>query len=140
MSSEQFYHDSVAKLLLDDPRYSEDAYHFVRDTVEFAAHQLQRDAGRSQHISGEELLECMRLFALQQYGPMAHTVLSTWGIRKTDDFGNIVFAMIGQKLLRASKDDAIEHFQDGFDFGEAFDRPFIPDGDGEPFNLPQLDA
>jgi uncharacterized repeat protein (TIGR04138 family) len=140
MSSEQFYHDSVAKLLLDDPRYTEDAYHFVRDTVEYAAHHLQRDAGRSQHISGQELLECMKLFALQEYGPMAHTVLRTWGIRETGDFGNIVFAMIGKKLLRASKDDAIEHFQNGFDFAVVFDSPFVPDEDGEALNLPQLDA
>jgi uncharacterized repeat protein (TIGR04138 family) len=77
-------------------------------------------------VSGHELLEGIRLYALQQFGPMARTVLEDWGIRACEDFGEIVFNMVEHKILSKTDDDSREHFKGGYDFRDAFEKPFIP--------------
>ncbi len=52
----------------------------------------------------------LRDYAQQQFGLLAMTVLNSWNIRRTDDFGKIVFAMIGG-LLRKTEQDSIADFQ-----------------------------
>jgi uncharacterized repeat protein (TIGR04138 family) len=80
----------------------------------------QKKMEKEGHVSGKELLEGIREFALQQYGPMTKTLLNHWGITKTADFGNIVFNMIENKLLSKTESDSIEDFKDVFDFEVAF--------------------
>src|SRR2546422_8271263 len=43
------------------------------------------------HVSGQELLDGIREYALQLFGPMTLTVLEEWGIKRCEDFGEIVF-------------------------------------------------
>ena len=50
-------------------------------------------------VTGQELLDGIRLYALDQFGPMAITVLEEWGIRSCADFGEMVFEMIEVSLL-----------------------------------------
>jgi uncharacterized repeat protein (TIGR04138 family) len=76
------------------------------------------------HLSGQELCEALRQYALQQYGYMAASVLSQWGITSTRDFGCIVYNLIGIGLMRKSTEDRQEHFADVFDFHEAFVENF----------------
>ena len=52
----------------------------------------QREAER--HLTGQQLCEAIRLYALEQYGYMAQDVLKSWGITSTGDFGEIVFNLI----------------------------------------------
>jgi uncharacterized repeat protein (TIGR04138 family) len=99
-----------------DSRYKPDSYEFVMQSLSFT----QKKLGKEGHLTGRELLEGIRLFALEQYGPMAKTVLTHWGITKTGDFGNIVFNMIQKKLLSKTETDSIEDFRDVFDFKVAF--------------------
>jgi uncharacterized repeat protein (TIGR04138 family) len=77
-------------------------------------------------VSGQELLNGIRDFALVQYGPMAITVLKEWGINSCQDFGEIVFNMIDIGWLAKTEQDSRADFQGGYDFYDAFRRPFLP--------------
>ena len=83
-------------------------------------------AGRSRrrraerHLTGQELCEAARQYALQQYGYLASTVLATWGLKSTDDFGELVFNMIDIGQMRKTRHDKREDFHDVYDFREAF--------------------
>lgn len=109
------FNSVVDEICLRDNRYKPDAYEFVLDALYFT----QKDLKKAGHISGKELLEGIRAFALKQYGPMARTVFSHWGINKTDDFGDIVFNMIGKKLLSKTETDTIDDFKSVYEFDTA---------------------
>jgi len=82
------------------------------------------------HVSGQQLCEAARLYGLQQYGFLAPTVLATWGIRRTDDIGEIVFNMIDIGQMRKTRADKREDFHGVFDFDEGFARDLsfvVPD-------------
>lgn len=74
------------------------------------------------HISGQQLCLGIRDLAIQRYGLLARTVLNKWGIRRSEDFGTLVYAMIDRGELRSSPNDRIEDFQGVFDFDEAFNQ------------------
>jgi uncharacterized repeat protein (TIGR04138 family) len=74
------------------------------------------------HLTGQELCEAARQYALQQYGYLARTVLATWGLKSTDDFGELVFNMIEIGQMRKTRHDKREDFHDVYDFREAFSR------------------
>lgn len=128
-ASEQ--HEAIRAILETEKRYAREAYLFVLETVSYAAGEQRRQASASpgaedapRHISGQELLQIMREFALKQYGPLAHELLSSWGILRSEDFGELVFLLVNHGLLGASKDDSITDFENGFDFREAFLGPY----------------
>ena len=77
-------------------------------------------------MTGQELLEGIRQYALQQYGPMAVTVLEEWGVTHCRDFGDIVFNMVESGLLAKTEKDSRDDFQQGYDFTDAFRKPFWP--------------
>ena len=57
---------------------------------------------------------------------MALTVLNSWNIYRTEDFGNLVFNMVENGILGSTADDTREDFVDGYDFDDAFRKPFLP--------------
>ena len=110
--------------------YPLEAFEFVREGLGFTVEQLQQIRGEplimgdeeDRHVSGQELCLGLRDFAIRQYGLMAPAVLHHWNVRRTSDFGRIVFAMIDYGLMRKNDRDSIEDFQDVFDFDIEFDR------------------
>jgi uncharacterized repeat protein (TIGR04138 family) len=107
----------IVEALCDrDTRYKPDSYEFVMQALQFTQKKLKRPG----HISGRELLDGIRQYALKTYGPMARTVLEYWGIHTTEDFGNIVFNMIAVKLFSKTEDDTIDDFKDVYRFESAF--------------------
>lgn len=80
-------------------------------------------AVQSRHVSGQELCLGLRSLAVEKYGLLAHTVLRGWGVRSTEDFGKIVYAMVDTGLLRTSEDDSLDDFRGVYEFEEAFDGP-----------------
>ena len=114
-----FYH-VVEEICARDTRYKADAYEFLLQALHFTQGKLKRDT----HVNGKELLEGIRDYAIDQYGPMAKTVLNHWGIKKTADFGHIVFNMIENKLLSKTEEDSMEDFRDVYDFDSAFGNVF----------------
>ncbi len=76
------------------------------------------------HVTGQELCEAIRQFALQQFGYMAKTVLNNWGITRTGDFGEIVFNLIRIGQMRKTPHDCREDFDDVYEFDAAFEQDF----------------
>jgi uncharacterized repeat protein (TIGR04138 family) len=78
----------------------------------------------NRHVSGQDLCWSLRDCAIARWGQMASTVLRTWGVTRTVDFGNMVFDLIAAGRLQRQPHDRIEDFHNVFDFAEAFDRAF----------------
>ena len=108
--------------------YPVGAFLFVQRGLEFTVQQIHGpldddadfEAGM-RHVSGRQLCEGLRDFAIEQYGMLAKTVLRRWRIRACEDFGHIVFAMIEADMMHKTEDDSLEDFVDVFDFEQAFD-------------------
>ena len=111
--------DVIEKITEKDPRYNAEAYLFLMKGLNFTVGRLEK----RRHVSGQELSEGLKLYAIEQFAPMARTVLENWGVSSTEDFGNIVFNMIEAKLLSKAETDSIDDFKGVYDFKEAFDRP-----------------
>jgi uncharacterized repeat protein (TIGR04138 family) len=116
------FSDLMQGLLTRDPRYTAEAYAFVRAGLDFTVRRMESP----RHISGGELLEGIREFALEEFGPMSRTVLAEWGITCTEDVGEIVFNMVEAGLLGKTDEDSREDFAGGYDFDQAFQQPFRP--------------
>ena len=134
----------IAKLLKEDRRYKIDAYAFVFEALNYA-HKVLKLGGvpieepeeeessesgepgpkeAERHLSGQQLCEAIRLYALEQYGYMAPCVLKSWGVNATSDFGEIVFNLIRIGQMRKTKDDLREDFDNVFDFETGFRENF----------------
>lgn len=121
------FEEAVALIIREDPRYAPDVYAFLRQALDFSVHMLHKpDQGPARHVSGQELLEGIRLLALQEFGPMARTVLASWGVTRTGDFGNIVFNLIEKGILGRKPEDKKSDFCGCYDFEDAFVKPFQP--------------
>jgi uncharacterized repeat protein (TIGR04138 family) len=117
----------VEEILQRDIRYAHAAYRFVREALDHTQKLLGRSGtAEIHHVSGQELLEGIRAYALQQYGPMTLTVFQEWGVSGCEDFGELVFNMVEARILKKTDRDSREDFKNGFDFFEAFRRPFLP--------------
>ena len=114
--------DLLEPILKRDPRYTEGAYFFVREALDHTVRQLDKP----RHVSGQELLDGIRLYALKEYGPVTKRVLSEWGINECIDFGHIVFNLVNEGLLGKTAEDSLDDFSGGYDFTEAFIHPFRP--------------
>jgi uncharacterized repeat protein (TIGR04138 family) len=114
----------------EDTRYDKRAYTFVRHGLDQTVKNLKKTeparTQQSQHVSGPELLEGMRVYALDQFGPLAKTVLESWGVHRCTDFGEIVFNLIEYRVFSKTENDRREDFADIYDFEEAFVKPFRP--------------
>jgi uncharacterized repeat protein (TIGR04138 family) len=132
--------DPLTDLLKKDRRYKREAYLFVFESLRFAHEVLGLGEEQSsepiaggpdepekkpeRHVSGRELCEAIRQYALQLYGYMAKTVLNSWGLHTTSDFGEIVFNLVRAKQMRKTPEDRREDFDGVFDFDEAFRKNF----------------
>ena len=125
---EASFEEALEQILGKDPRFQRDAYHFVREALDHTQKAIVKEnKGQMRHVSGQELLVGIREFSLAQFGPMTITVLEEWGIHNCKDFGDIVFNMIECGLLAKTEKDSREGFRDGYDFTEAFRKPFWPE-------------
>jgi uncharacterized repeat protein (TIGR04138 family) len=121
------FDEAVEQILAQDNRFHRDAYGFMREALDFTQKLIGKEnQGKVRHVTGKELLEGLRQFALNQFGPMAATVFEEWGIRQCSDFGDIVFNMVKISLLAKTETDSRADFQGGYDFTDAFRRPFWP--------------
>jgi uncharacterized repeat protein (TIGR04138 family) len=125
MLNAEIYHRILA-ISRGDRRYKPQAYQFVIDALDFTITKLHRHTrpGQDRHISGKELLEGVRGYALQEYGPLARVVFESWGVHRTEDFGEIVFNLVEHQLLNKRDSDTKEDFRGGYDFEEAFEKGY----------------
>lgn len=108
------------ELLSKDSRYKIEAYFFVLAALEYA----RKDTGKPKHVTGKELLEGIKKFGLEQYGIMTKTVFESWGVKTTNDFGEIVFNMVNTGILGKTEEDKIEDFDNVYDFTEVFEKNY----------------
>lgn len=116
------------KIIDRDPRFELGAYIFLYEALAFT----QKDLGRNgkdlppegRHVSGAELLEGIRKYAADLFGPLAPMVFKSWGLRDSSDFGEIVFNLVEGGLLGKTDQDRREDFHGGFDLEHAFDGPY----------------
>lgn len=121
------FEDVLSRILKKDPRYQREAYSFLREALDHTQKGVTKaNKSEARHVSGQELLSGIREYALLQFGPMALTVLEEWGVRRCEDFGEIVFNLVEQGLLSKTEKDSRADFQDGYDFDTAFRKPFQP--------------
>ena len=120
----------VGLICKEDSRFDRKAYAFVRQALDQTVKELKRKnperTGKSQHVTGSELLQGIRTYALEQYGPLTKTVLNKWGLVRCADFGDIVFNLIEYNVFSKTDNDRREDFSDLYDFDEAFVKPFAP--------------
>src|SRR6516165_3925185 len=109
-------------------RYHPNAYRFLFAALRRSQQNLGReprgpDDGPA-HITGVELLEGIREFALEQFGLLARTVFHCWSIHTTEDFGRMVFDRIERGEMSKTDSDQLSDFSDVFDFQEALDQQY----------------
>jgi uncharacterized repeat protein (TIGR04138 family) len=114
--------DKIQAVRRRDRRFSRHAYYFVLDALDFTMSRLGREtmSGEERHVGGRELLAGIQEYASDQFGPMAALVFDRWGVRRSGDFGEIVFNLIDAELLSRRPTDSRLDFVDGIDFREAF--------------------
>ncbi len=137
MTDETF---TLYQLVNQDPRYPIEAYVFVREALAFAADSMElgaqtyeaelnlglgvKPSPRERHLTGQQLCEAIRQYALNQFGYMAKVVLRNWGIEQTQCFGDIVYNMIDAGIMKKSSQDKRSHFDDVYLFDEVFQTHF----------------
>ena len=123
------FEEELDKIIAKDPRYTREAYMFVREALDHTQKMLGKPPREDvpRHVSGQQLLEGCRDCALQQYGPMALTLLNEWGIHRCEDVGEIVFNLVENSLLAKTEQDSREDFKGGYEFETAFRKPYLPE-------------
>jgi uncharacterized repeat protein (TIGR04138 family) len=135
------FDETLDLIVQKDPRYHREAYLFVREALDHTQKMVNKGSktesrqaaatgdiaeGKVRHVTGQELLAGIRDYALNEYGPMTLTVLNEWGVQRCEDFGELVFIMVENHLLAKTKKDTRDDFKGGYDFAEAFRKPFLP--------------
>ena len=114
------YANSLEELLKRDVRYPLQAYGFMLNALHYALGRLEKP----RHMTGQELAEGFRQYAVEQFGPMAMTVMEAWNLRSTEDLGSLVFNLIDVGLLTKTPEDRPEDFYQVYSFQEAFGGPY----------------
>lgn len=121
------FEEALENILKTDRRYHRDAYLFVREALDYTQKMVAKSGKpKGKHVKGQELLQGIRAYGLDQFGPMTLTVLQEWGIHRCEDFGEIVFNMVEHRLLAKTQEDTREDFKNAYSFDEAFRRPYLP--------------
>jgi uncharacterized repeat protein (TIGR04138 family) len=73
--------EALESVVVNDPRYQRDGYVFLRDALDFTTKQQKKLKGVTvRHVTGPELLDGVRQYALKEFGPMVTRArtLATW--------------------------------------------------------------
>ena len=119
--------EKLEHIVQQDPRFDREAYHFLRDALDFTIKARKKARETDAHVTGQQLLEGVRQYALKQYGPMVPTVFHFWGVRRCEDFGDMVFNFIRAGVFGKSETDSVDDFKGGYSFHDAFVAPYLPD-------------
>jgi uncharacterized repeat protein (TIGR04138 family) len=121
------FSEHLEDIVRKDPRYARDAYLFLRDALDFTIKARRKAKELDQHVTGQQLLDGIRQYALKQFGPMVPTVFEYWGVRLGEDFGAMVFNFIAVGIFGKTDTDSIDDFRGGYTFHDAFVAPFVPE-------------
>jgi len=117
----------IQDLCRRDQRYPFEAYEFVFSALGYVQQEMKKQGQvkeGAQHVSGQQLATGCRDFAVQEFGMMAGTVLKSWNIHQTDDFGEIVYNLIESQLMTRTDTDSKEDFRQVFDLHKTVSQGF----------------
>ena len=122
------FQEVVQLIRKDDSRYEAGAYVFMRHALDHTLTGIKEreKTSKHRHVTGQELCEGIRDYALEEYGPMALKLLYSWGLNRTEDFGQIVFNLVEFGVFGKTDTDSIEDFNGVYAFEDAFGEPFRP--------------
>jgi uncharacterized repeat protein (TIGR04138 family) len=133
------FDEIVDRIVRIDPRYAREAYHFVREALDYTQQSIHKSNRASRdiadrHVTGQQLLEGIRAYALNTLGPMTLFTFHEWGLQSCVDFGEIVFNLVehGQGMFGKTDQDSREDFKPGYEFDTAFRLPFLPSSKSTP--------
>ena len=112
--------EKIEDIIAEDGRYRLEAYVFIMNALDVT---VSRKPVRG-HVSGEELLKGVKDYGQHLFGPTARMVFEHWGVRETDDFGNIVFNLVRAGILGKSDSDSVDDFTGVYDFGDVFESQY----------------
>ncbi len=119
------FEEAVNRIVQRDPRFAAQSYFFLRDALDFTVQRIEeQENGHSRHVSGQELLEGFIDYALNQFGPMAATVMREWGIKTGKNVGEMVFLLIDEDIFGKQPGDSLDDFCGLISFKKAFEDPF----------------
>ena len=118
---------SIVEIAAQTP-YPPEAFVFIREGLHAAAadthgpepEMVNPALAGKRHVTGQQLCQGLREVAIRRWGLVAKTVLASWNIRATLDFGKIVYALIDNDMMQKTDGDSLEDFRDVFDFDQAF--------------------
>lgn len=117
---------AIQAALAKDDRYSPEAYLLVNEAINFSAEKKKEQEGGTEDVSGRQILEGFEVFAKQEFGPMAATLLDLWGLEEGEDVGEVVFNLIEVGYLHKQEHDSKSDFAGGNTFYNLFRRPYLP--------------
>jgi uncharacterized repeat protein (TIGR04138 family) len=112
--------EKLEEIVAEDRRYRLEAYVFIMHALDMAVSKKIEPG----HVTGQELLGGVRDYGKHLFGPTAKMVFEHWGVHETEDFGNIVFNLVGAGILSTSDADRPEDFAGVYDFSEVFDMQY----------------
>ncbi len=119
--------DAIKSVVLKDRRYDIGAYYFLKDALDFTVKKAAEDNnGEHRHVSAKELAQGFQSYALDEFGPMASTMMEEWGVTETLDIGNMVFLLIKEGIFGKQDSDTLEEFTNVFPLIGSLDAPFLP--------------
>jgi len=114
------YEAALDAVVESDGRYDRNAYFFVQKALHFYR-EKHGGEGESGHIKGQNLLIGVRELALDEFGPMARSVLNSWGLGAGEDVGEIVYNLIEAGLMSKTEEDSRADFAGVMKFDEGLD-------------------
>ena len=121
------FEQSVVSIMKRDSRIDPQAYFFLKDALDFTLKRIaDGNEGQARHVSGPELLAGFRDHALEQFGPMASTLMTEWGVHACEDVGDMVFNLIEEQVFGRQESDSREDFAKVFDLKKSLTEPFLP--------------
>jgi len=131
---------TVNDIIVEDPRFDAEAYNFISNAVMYTSQKVKDEESNMQrHISGQELLEGIKDFAVEEYGPIAPEVLRHWGLTDSKSIGEVVFNMVNKKLLGSTNEDSMDDFIGSYDIDQKFSERFRPKKEKK-IDIPVIDA
>ncbi len=102
----------LGTVAMDDGRYHVEGFHFVGQSLTHAVklYRPEEVAGPARHLTARELIQGAIDLAATRYGLLGDLVLSSWGIRRNEDIGEITFALIEHGLFTKQPEDRLEDF------------------------------
>ena len=120
--SEEQPKKSIEDIIAEDGRYRMEGFGFLHEGLARAVNNVYDEPeGPGHHVTGQQLCTALRDLALERYGMMAPSVLRSWGVRESVDFGNMVYLLIEHGLMRKTDEDSVEDFRNIFDLERDFD-------------------